>query len=406
METGRAGDTIETVIIGAGIVGCALGVALVRRGYKDFVIVDRASVDAPVGSTGHAPGLLAQISASAELTALARRSVALYSEVPHARPAFSPVGSIEVARNEATMRRFADKLRRGEQAGIAAQLLTPRDIERLMPLVDASGLVGGVFVPGDGVLDARRALRGLADEIRAAGVPIREGTAVRGFVRKGGRLAAVQTETGAIACGRAVVAAGLWGASLLQAADIALPLHPVQHPYLTTEPLAALRGRTEEASLPLVRDLDHLTYYRQHGECMGYGWYNHAPLAADATRMATAELPYPEDAFQAALRLDLLPVLRETPVRHRLNGVFSMTPDGLPLLGPLRQLPGLWSAEAVWVTHAGGVAEVMADLLLAGRTSLLDASRLDANRFASLDGAAGQDRSLRLYNDIYHWPAV
>lgn len=406
MVASSAEHSAQTVIIGAGIVGCSIAYHLAAKGYKDMLVVDRASIDRPAGSTGHAPGLLAQISASPVMTALAKISAVLYTALPPEKPAYSAVGSIEVARDNTMMRRFHDKVRRGTEAGIDAQILDVAGIKQLMPLMNVDSLIGGVFVPSDGVLDARRALAGLATEIRKAGVEIRDETTVTGIETVAGKVVAVVTNKCRIECERVVVAVGVWGAELMKKLDVEIPLFPVQHPYIYTEPLAEWRGETKEAVYPLVRDIDHLTYYRQHGECIGYGWYNHTPITANMAELKQADMPYDDTVFREALNLDLFPFLEKTPVAHRLNGIFSMTPDGLPLLGPLDGFDGLWLAEAVWVTHAGGIGKVAAELMLDGHSTTVDARQFDANRFAGVDVSQVRKRSLELYNDIYHWPAA
>jgi glycine/D-amino acid oxidase-like deaminating enzyme len=371
-----------------------------------MVLVDRSPMEDPAGSTGHAPGALVQILTSPDMTKLAQISAALYASLPADNPAYSAVGSIEVARDEATMRRFRDKVRRGKEAGIDAQILDAQGIKRLMPLMNVDGLLGGVFVPGDGVVDARRALSGLAAEVTRAGVDIRDRTTVIDVEMKAGKVSAVLTDRGRIECERVVVAVGVWGAELMKKLGVDLPLVPVQHPYIYTEPLPEWQGETKEAAHPLVRDLDNVIYYRQHGERIGYGWYSHAPLAADMGNLQRAELPYDVAVFDESLDLSLFPFLEKTPVASRLNGIFSMTPDAFPLLGPLDGFDGLWLAEAVWVTHAGGIGKVAAELLLDGHSTTIDARQLDANRFATLSRSQARDRSLELYNDIYRWPVV
>ena len=102
---------------------------------------------------------------------------------------------------------------------------------------------------------------------------------------------------------------------------------------------------------------------------------------------------------------DLFPFLKDTPLSHRLNGVFSMTPDGGPLLGEVKGRPGLWLAEAVWVTHSGGVAQAVAELLL-GREPSFAIAEFQPGRFAVLSHEAARQASLDLYNNIYHWPAL
>lgn len=399
-------DSVQTVVIGAGIAGCSIAYHLAQRGYTDLLLVDRASIAEPWGSTGHAPGLLAQISSSPAMTKLAQCSADLYRRLPKENSAYSQVGSIEVARNDATLRRFHDKLRRGDAAGIDAKLIDVRELKAMMPLMNVDRLAGAVYVPSDGVLDARRALAGIAAEVVSAGIEIRQRTTVTSIEIVAGKVTAVVTDRGRIACERVVVAVGIWGAEFTKALGVSLPLFPVQHPYVYTEPLQAWRGETCEAVYPLVRDLDHVVYYRQHGERMGYGWYSHTPLTVDMNERKHAELPFIDAAFNESLNLELFPFLKSMTVSHRLNGIFSMTPDGAPLLGPLDGFDGLWLAQAVWVTHAGGVGKVMAEWLHEGCGTFVDTAPFDCNRFANDDLDVQRDRSLALYNDIYHWPAV
>ena len=404
MSESRLPKFIDTVIIGAGITGCSTALALAERGCTDLLIVDRSSISVPAGSTGHAPGLLGQISQSRDMTELAKRSAHLYRTTPAEHPAYSAVGSVEVARGEMAIRRFEDKVKRGTAAGLSARLLERVDLSALLPDMDTRGLAAGIFAPDDGVLDARRALVGIAERVRNAGIAIHEQTEVHRIVVERGKVTGVETSLGRINCSRVLVAVGIWGAIFLDSLDVKLPLFPVQHPYLYTEPLPSLAKTEVEASLPFVRDLDHLTYFRQHGQGYGYGWYNHPPLLAEMLRQPSSELPYRADVFDPTRRLELFPFLKDAPVRRRLNGIFSMTPDGLPLLGCLRSVEGLWVAEAVWVAHAGGVGQVMAELLLDGRTDIVDQALFDAGRFSGESLSSACRRSLSLYNDIYQWP--
>jgi len=337
------------------------------------------------------------------MTRLAQLSAELYRALPPENPAFLQVGSIEVARNEVTMRRFQDKVLRGAEASIEVHLLDTPELKALMPLMNVDGLIGGISVPSDGVLEPRRALMGLAQGISRAGVQVQSGTTVTSIEREHGKVVAVVTDKGRIPCDRVIVAVGIWGAAFLEKLDIELPLFPVQHPYQYTEPVAQWRDETREATHPFVRDLDNVTYYRQHGSRMGYGWYSHDPLGADMAALKQAELPYDDKLFKASLGLDLFPFLNDVPISRSINGIFSMTPDGLPLLGPVEAVDGLWLAEAVWVTHAGGIGSVAAEWLLEGHASAVDTQPFDPRRFGQSSFAQLKAQSFALYNDIYQW---
>lgn len=397
-------DHVDTVIIGAGIVGCSTALALAQAGFTDVLLIDRSRIETPAGSTGHAPGLLGQISASLDLTELAKRSTALYRGLRGVGTVHTAVGSIEVSRSAKAKARFENKIRLGEAAGIEARLVDNDELCSLLPAIEARDIAAAVFVPEDGVLEARRALSAIATGVRQAGIEIRESTEVHAIVVERGKVVGVETADGRVTCSRVLLAVGIWGTSFLSALDVRFPLFPVQHPYIYTEPLPWLSPNGSEATLPFVRDIDRLTYYRQHGNRFGYGWYNHPPALANMLHKRDSVLPYRNELFKPSESANLFPFLKEAPVQSRLNGVFSMTPDGLPLLGALRGFEGLWVAEAVWVTHAGGLGQAIAELLLQGTTNIIDAGSFDPNRFAndSLESACA--RSLSLYNDIYQWP--
>lgn len=394
----------ETVIIGAGIAGCSIAYHLAELGYADVLVLDRGKVSTPLGSTGHAPGLLGRNSASSTMSALADYTAQLFARLPADQPALTRVGSVEVARDRGRMRQLAHKVARAAENGMEARLVSPKELGELVPYMNTASVVGGILIPDDGVLDARRALIALHDEAARKGVAFQEETTVTGFETEGNRVTGIRTQEGVISCERVVVAVGIWGATLMETLGIELPLFPVQHPYVYTVPLEMLAGATQEAAHPMVRDLDHVFYLREHGDRLGYGWYNHQPLPVDAGQLTKADMAFPELGFMDSVTYDLFPFLKDTPLNHRLNGVFSMTPDGGPLLGEIEGRPGLWLAEAVWVTHSGGVGQAMAELLL-GREPSFGVAEFQPGRFATLPHEAARQASLDLYNNIYHWPA-
>jgi len=396
-------DSAETVIVGAGIVGCSIAYHLAQRGYDDAIVIDRGTLATPLGSTGHAPGLLAQISPSPVMTELARYSAELYAKVPTNNPAYRAVGSIEVTRDPANLRRFRDKIQRGQATGIRAEALSSDEIKRRVPFMNVDNLAGGVLVPSDGVLDANRALKGLAEHAQAAGISFQENTVVSNIENRNGKVVAVVTDKGRIECRRVVVAVGIWGAELMKCLALEIPLFPVQHPYVYTAALKELADAMPEMNYPLIRDIDNVTYFRQHGTGMGYGWYNHTPMSANMVGLGGADIPYRKTDFEETLELGLFPFLRNARVKRRLNGIFSMTPDGGPLLGEIGSISGVWLAQAVWVTHAGGVGKLMSELLL-GHEASVDVTNLDANRFHGVESQMLKERALCLYNNIYDWP--
>lgn len=141
-----------------------------------------------------------------------------------------------------------------------------------------------------------------------------------------------------------------------------LPLTPLAHQLAWTGPVPALEGQTEEAVRPILRHQDADLYYRDRFDRIGIGYYGHRPMPVDAEDIASVDeaeqmpsvLKFTEDDFADAWAETqaLLPATRDAKIEEGINGLFSFTTDGLPLLGESPDVKGFWVAEAVWVTHS------------------------------------------------------
>jgi len=183
-----------------------------------------------------------------------------------------------------------------------------------------------------------------------------------------------------------------------------LPLTPVAHPFLYG-PLHDVPLRSSgPVGSPFVRWPEHHVYARDHGDRLGLGTYDHVPQPVAVDQLGDgAEQPWPAEVFDPAVAraLALLPAGHRFTPEHRLNGVFSMTADNLPLLGPSETVGGLWIAEALWVTHAAGAAQALVQLMT-GTTPAVDGlDALRPDRFTGQPADELTDRALRLYRDIY-----
>jgi glycine/D-amino acid oxidase-like deaminating enzyme len=156
-----------------------------------------------------------------------------------------------------------------------------------------------------------------------------------------------------------VIACGIWGPSVAALAGVTLPLVPVTHPYV----YSAQRAETHPAS-PLVRWPEFSVYARDHGDRDGLGTSNHDPLEVPNPG-ATAHPPWPGGILDSAVAsaLELMPAEHRWRPEERIGGLQSVTPDRLPLVGPWRQVEGVWSAEALWITHAAGAAKALTRLM-------------------------------------------
>ena len=380
----------RAVVVGAGIAGCSVAYHLTRLGWRDVVVVDQGPLFETGGSTSHAPGLVFQVNPSKTMSAFAQRTVDLFTRLElEGEPCARSVGSLEVAW---TPERLTDLKRRLGYAmswGLEAHLLDPGETRELIPLL-SERILGALYVPSDIQTRATRPAEAMAREAERRGASFHGGVTVTGFGMAGGRIAAVHTSQGEVRTEVVVAAAGIWAPKLGGMAGVPIPLSPMQHLYAVTTPLPELAGAAEEVSQPVLRHQDEEMYFRQVGECYGIGSYQHEPLLVDAgdipahgeTSMPPAERPFTPRHFEKGLAAagNLLPCLKGAELTRRLNGLFSFTTDGFPVLGESPRVPGFWSAQAVWITHAGGVGQAVAEWLVHGEPGV-DLRECDIRRF-------------------------
>ncbi|MBI2460939.1 MAG: FAD-dependent oxidoreductase [Candidatus Rokubacteria bacterium] len=313
------------------------------------------------------------------------------------------------------MRREDQKRRLGYARawGLEVELLTPREAEAKLPLLDAGKIHGAYYVKGDGIAKAVRAAEAMARAAEARGAASFHGqTQVTGIEVANGRVRAVVTPEGRIAAEQVLVCAGIWGPRVGRLAGVSIPLTPCQHLYARTAPLPELAGENREVVHPILRHQDRSMYFRQQADGYGFGSYRHEPLLVDSDELPSrvtngrmpAEMPFTPEHFQVAhaAAVELLPALRGVELVHRINGLFSFTPDGFPIIGESLEVRGLWVAEAVWITHAGGVGRAVAEWMAEGLPSW-DLRECDLNRFHphARTRAYIRARGAQQYREVY-----
>jgi glycine cleavage system aminomethyltransferase T/glycine/D-amino acid oxidase-like deaminating enzyme len=414
--------TPRVVIIGAGIVGANLADELTARGWDRVTVVEQGPLMLSGGSTSHAPGLVFQTNASKTMADLARYTVEKFLGLDlDGQWCFNQVGGLEVA---TTPERLAELHRRHGWAtswGLEGSVLEPDECVRIHPLVDESKILGGLYVPTDGLAKAARVVVALVHRARARGAVFRQSTKVTGIEHSGGRVTGVATSEGTIPADIVVSCAGFWGPEIGAMVGMDIPLLPLAHQYVTTDQIPQLVGRNTEAAeagWPILRHQDQDLYFREVVDRLGIGSYAHRPMPVDLRDLAASDdvsessmpsmLPFTDDDFAAPWEQCklLLPCLERAKVDSGFNGIFSFTPDGGPLIGESSDVAGFWIAEAVWVTHSAGVARAVAQLLVDGRSET-DVHDCDVHRFEEIQLApdyvneTSQQNFIEVY-DILH----
>lgn len=385
----------QTVIIGAGIVGCSTAYYLAHYGVKDVLILDKGELFQNDGSTAHAPGGVNPLSNSTAMAQFATASIDLYASLPLWKPGRKPlymVGGVDLARTDERMDEVRRLYSNGKGFGVEAHIIGPREISDLFPLVNGNLFKGALYTPRKPVIAGPHVSGSLAQEAeRMAGHRFVGQTKVTDFVVENGRLSAILTNNPAmphIQCERVLLCTNIWAPALTAKLGLTLPLLAAEHQYLKTEPLpqlAHVSDRTNadhEVIYPSVRDLDGGLYYRHWWDSMGIGSYHHRPiLVRPATLGESADHPFTPDDFTEAQKMaeETIPALKGVSFPYRINGMFSFSVDGMPILGET-PIKGCWVATAVWLSHAGGVGKAMAQWMTFGEPDV-DMRQVDLNRF-------------------------
>ncbi|MFB6297384.1 MAG: FAD-dependent oxidoreductase [Salinirussus sp.] len=413
MSSSGLPSSAETVIIGAGIVGNSMAYHLARYGREDIVLMDKGPLPDPGGSTGHASNFLMPVEHSKEMTHLTRESIEQYKEMD----TFANSGGIEVARTDERVEELKRRVQSAKAWGEPAELLTPEEVEEHVPYINTDIIKAGFHSKGAGTCDPLRAgevMRERADAI-ASGEAQADGGAGQAVVQKpsggggglhvspntevldlhveDGEIQAVETDRGTVSANEVVIAAGLWSPKIANMAGVEIPLTPAVHQLVSVGPISFFEDFEGEINHPVVRDMDTQMYERPSGNDMEVGSYQHRPILWDVEDMLSNEEaprsptqpPLTEDAFEQSMEdaLDLMPEIledREAGVRYEIDGLLSQTPDGAPLLGPLQDVAGLWSAAAIWIKEAPAIGEAMAQWMTRGWSDI-DLHASDVNRF-------------------------
>jgi glycine cleavage system aminomethyltransferase T/glycine/D-amino acid oxidase-like deaminating enzyme len=420
----------RVVIIGAGIVGTNLADELASRGWNNITVVEQGPLELAGGSTSHAPGLVFQTNPSKTMAEFASYTVdKLLSLSADGESCFNQLGGLELATTEVRLQDLKRKLGYATSWGIEGRIIDPDECEKHYPLLNTgsfsngNAVLGGLYVPTDGLASAARAVQLLISRTREAGVTYLGSTTVTGIEQTAGRVTGVETAGGVIPADIVVSCAGFWGRELGGMVGMKVPLLPLAHQYVKTTPLPELKGRNElpnGARLPILRYQDKDLYYREHGDRIGIGSYAHRPLPVDmeqlprvgAEEMSDHRMPsrldFTMEDFLPAWEdsKDLLPALRGAQIDDGFNGIFSFTPDGGPLMGESPDVEGFFVAEAVWVTHSAGVARAMAEMLIEGQ-SRTDLHGCELTRFEKVQTSdqyvseTSQQNFVEIY-DILH----
>ncbi len=405
-------SSAKIVIIGGGIVGCSVAYHLGKMGLSDVLLLERGKLTS--GSTWHAAGLVGQLRTSANITQLLGYSVALYDRLEAETglaTGWKRNGGLRLACNSERWIEVKRQATTAKSFGLEMQLLSPKEAQELWPLMQVDDVVGAAFLPTDGQVSPSDIAMSLARGARQGGVTIREGVKVTGIDVTGGRVRAVATDKGRIACDKLVICAGQWSRALGRMAGVNIPLVSVQHQYLVTEKIDGVTG-----NLPTLRDPDRLTYWKEEVGGLVMGGYEPNPKP-------WAEKGLPDDFEFQLLENDLehfepllelaagrVPAMQTAGIKQFINGPESFTPDGNFILGEAPEVRGIFVGagfNAFGIASGGGAGMALAEWVANGEPPY-DLWPVDIRRFGRnhLDTSWVRTRTMEAYAKHYAmaWP--
>ncbi len=378
----------QVVVIGGGVVGCSVLYHLAKFGWTDTVLIERKVLTA--GSTWHAAAGFHAFNGDPSVVRLQSYTISIYKEIEEAgdqNVGLHMPGGISIAATEERWEFLRAEWSRHRFMGLDTELIGPDEIKKLCPIIDVSNVKGGLYDPHEGHLDPYGCTHAYARAARKKGAEIYQNTKVESLTQRPDGTWDVQTDQGMINAGHVVNAAGLWAREVGAMAGVQLPLVPMEHHYLITEDIPELIGLKDE--IPVIADLDGEIYMRQehNGVLLGVYEKNSTPWALAGTPWGYGEtdlLPSRLDRIEDELMhgFERFPSVAASGIKRVVNGPFTFTPDGNPLVGPVPGLRNYWSACGCMAgfSQGGGMGLVLSQWMIDGAPEG-DVFAMDVARF-------------------------
>lgn len=409
--------TARVVVIGGGVVGVSTLYHLAKKGWSDVVLLERKELTS--GSTWHAAGLLPLFNMSYSVGQIHKYSVALYKTLEAETGqsvGFKQVSNIRLARTRDRWDEFMYYAGVAETIGIKVNQLTPSQVKEIWPLCETGGLIGAIQHPDDGYIQPADLTQALAKGARNRGAEIYRNTTVTGIERTSSGEWLIKTDKGDIVCEHIVSASGNFARKTGEMLGLDIPVIPVEHQYIVTEPHPAVQERHAKGlpEMGVLREADSSWYLREEAGGFILGPYEKGAPACyvDGPDKESEYELFQEDLDRLAPHIETaiarVPAFGEVGVKKVYNGAIAYTPDGSPIIGPAWNLPNVWLNEghSFGVTAAGGAGWQLAEWIVDGE-STIDMMGVDPRRFGPYAGRGYlREKNEEAYANVFtpHYP--
>lgn len=354
--------TAGVIIIGGGIMGLSTAYHLALRGVEDIVVLEKdllaqATTGLSVGGIRQQFSLPANIRLSQESLRMFENFEEEFDTDIH----FRQVGYLFLARTEETWRDFLSSVRTQRHLDVPVEVLTPEEIQHRWPYLNTKDIRGGTFGPKDGYADPYLVAMGFTRAARRFGVQMKEKTRVTTIVVESGKFKKVDTTEGSVSAPIAVIAAGPWAGEVGRMAGVELPVKPFRRQVFMTKPFDGI-----PKPVPMIIDQDAAFYFRGEDPGLLMGM---SDQSEPSSFNLNVDRRFMENVVEAAIHR--APVLGEAEILRGWAGLYEVTPDDNPVIGPLSPVQGLYAIAGFsghGFQHGPSAGRILSELIIEGRT--------------------------------------
>jgi dimethylglycine dehydrogenase len=384
-------SSARVVVIGGGVIGCSVLYHLTKAGWKDVVLVERDILTS--GSTWHAAGGFHTLNGDPNVAKLQGYTIALYDELEKISGQACGLhrsGGLFLADTKERMDWLKMAHARSRYLGLETELLSLSDAKKLNPLFEEKHFYGAMLDAADGNLDPEGTTHAYAKSARIGGAEIYQGTRVQELKQRKDHSWDVITDNGNIHAEHVVNCGGLWAREVGRMVGIELPVLAMEHMYLVTEdiPEVAAFNKAHGKEVTHIIDFKSEIYMRQERSGLVLGTYEQdcRPWQPKQTPWEFGRELLQPDLDRISPNLELgykhFPVLAKAGIKKVINGPFTFTPDGNPLVGPVQGVRNFWCACGVMAgfSQGGGVGLALSQWMVNGDPGF-DVWGMDVARF-------------------------